>query len=418
MLTFTDMKRLLLLFPLIPILACSQVRSALFIGNSYTATNNLPYLVSELALSGGDTLFYDAYTPGGYTFQMHSQDTNAINRINARPWDYVFLQGQSQEPSLDTPYVINNVFPFAAMLNNLVLQNDSCTQVVYFMTWGRKNGDASNCGFYPPVCTYSGMQDQLRGRYLQMANDNGAIVAPAGAAWQNAVAAGIPFDLWISDESHPSLHGSYLTACVFYATIYRRSPVGLSYTAGLSLADAQALQQFAELTVMDSLEHWRTESYYPYTDFSVSGSGLSVTLQADSINYGGYRWSDGVTPGFVNGGPTMNFVYATSGNYQVCLLVDNGCLSDTTCHIVPVGTLGINENRVEPFEIVYDPGERKIHYAGKNAAVLVLYDAAGREIMRTGVSENSEIDLSEFTPGVYLCVLENQTGTFTRKILR
>ncbi|PKR80208.1 hypothetical protein CW751_11135 [Brumimicrobium salinarum] len=40
-------------------------KKVLFIGNSYTSVNNLPNLISSLADAAGNTLTYDAYTPGG-----------------------------------------------------------------------------------------------------------------------------------------------------------------------------------------------------------------------------------------------------------------------------------------------------------------------------------------------------------------
>lgn len=45
----------------------AQQKNVLFIGNSYTGVNDLPFLVKNLALSMGDTIFTDANTPGGYT---------------------------------------------------------------------------------------------------------------------------------------------------------------------------------------------------------------------------------------------------------------------------------------------------------------------------------------------------------------
>ena len=50
-----------------PIAAFGQgtTYKALFIGNSYTAFNNLPNLVANLADSSGDSLIYTAHTPGG-----------------------------------------------------------------------------------------------------------------------------------------------------------------------------------------------------------------------------------------------------------------------------------------------------------------------------------------------------------------
>jgi hypothetical protein len=54
--------------------------SLLFIGNNYTATNNLPQLLGLVASSQGDTLISDINTPGGFTFKNHFE--NAITREN------------------------------------------------------------------------------------------------------------------------------------------------------------------------------------------------------------------------------------------------------------------------------------------------------------------------------------------------
>ena len=53
------------------------------------------------------------------------------------------------------------------------------------MTWGRKNGDASNCSAYPPICTYEGMQQRLRESYMEMASANQGRVSPVGMAHGN-----------------------------------------------------------------------------------------------------------------------------------------------------------------------------------------------------------------------------------------
>ena len=152
-----------------------QTTTVLWLGNSYTASNNLPDLLYQLALSGGDTIQFDSNTPGGYRLEDHWNSLTSQSKITQQPWDYVILQAQSQEPSLDSTFVANWVLPYADALDSVIHLNDSCTQTVFYMTWGRKNGDASNCVAYPPVCTYQGMQDQLRNRYLQMGYYNNAV---------------------------------------------------------------------------------------------------------------------------------------------------------------------------------------------------------------------------------------------------
>ena len=46
-------------------------------------------------------------------------------------------------------------------------------------------------------------------------------------AWKKALAANPRLVLHQSDKSHPRPAGSYLAACVFYATLLDKSPVGL-----------------------------------------------------------------------------------------------------------------------------------------------------------------------------------------------
>jgi hypothetical protein len=58
-------------------------------------------------------------------------------------------------------------------------------------------------------------------------------------------------ELWQADGSHPSVAGTYLAACVFYALIFRQSPEGLPGADGLSGADVRVLQQVAASVAAD-----------------------------------------------------------------------------------------------------------------------------------------------------------------------
>ena len=60
-------------------------RRVLFLGNSYTSVNNLPQLISDVALSAGDTLMFDSNTPGGYQLLDHNIDSVTISKIMAKP---------------------------------------------------------------------------------------------------------------------------------------------------------------------------------------------------------------------------------------------------------------------------------------------------------------------------------------------
>jgi hypothetical protein len=82
-----------LLLAALPVRA--QQTDVLFIGNSYTATNDLPNLFRQIALSLGDTVNTTMQAPGGYTLANHLFDPATQNAIASQQWDYVVLQEQS-----------------------------------------------------------------------------------------------------------------------------------------------------------------------------------------------------------------------------------------------------------------------------------------------------------------------------------
>lgn len=266
-----------------------ETKKVLFLGNSYTAGNNLSGLIQNLAQANGDILIKDQNTPGGYTFNAHSSNNTSLNKIASNNWDYVVLQAQSQEPSFPPGQVAVDTKPYAAILNDSIVSNNTCTETMFFMTWGRKNGDQSNCANYAPLCTYDGMQQRLRQSYLEMAVENNAAVAPVGMAWKKTRADFPAIELYTADESHPNINGSYLAACVFYTSIYHKTAVGNSFTSSLDSLTAFRLQTIASNTVLDSLDTWRidTAAAVPITTDSLITACISaevngITFTADT----------------------------------------------------------------------------------------------------------------------------------------
>jgi hypothetical protein len=136
-------KKALLLFALFTsFISYSQDSlSVLFIGNSYTYVNDLPTLFLNVTQSLGDNATIDSKSNGGYTFQNHLTDPLTHTKIGSQAWDYVVIQGQSQEPSFPYDQVNINTLPPAVQLADSVYANNYCSQVMYFMTWGRQVGD-------------------------------------------------------------------------------------------------------------------------------------------------------------------------------------------------------------------------------------------------------------------------------------
>ena len=89
------------------------------------------------------------------------------------------------------------------------------------------------------------MQGAIDDAYLTLARSLGVDVALVGLAWAQAVRDAERPALWEPDGNHPSVAGTYLAACVFYATVFRHSPEGLGFTDGLPVRTATLLQAVA-----------------------------------------------------------------------------------------------------------------------------------------------------------------------------
>jgi hypothetical protein len=177
----------------------------LFIGNSYTHYNNLPEMVA--ALSGG-RIETRMVARGGWTLQQHWDSPEALAAIREGKWDYVVLQEHSllggmridsAEHVNDPDFFFSNVRRFDAEIRNVK------AKTVLYMTWARRVAPEQ--------------QAHLTWAYLSIAQELGALVAPAGMAWQTIRETDPSFVLHSNDGSHPSPSGSYLTACVMVHTL-------------------------------------------------------------------------------------------------------------------------------------------------------------------------------------------------------
>jgi hypothetical protein len=95
------------------------------------------------------------------------------------------------------------------------------------------------------------MTEQLAAQYVKAGRANQVRVVPAGPAFAASIAKRPDINLYAPDKRHPSLAGTYLGAAVVMASVFKQSPVGNSYTAGLPADVAQHLQAVAWETVQN-----------------------------------------------------------------------------------------------------------------------------------------------------------------------
>ncbi len=350
----------------------AQNKKVLFIGNSYTGVNNLPQLIKVVALSVGDSLIYDAHTPGGFRLMDHSSDSLLISKIYANNWDHIVIQAQSQEPSWDSTKVANEVFPHAKILSDTARANDSCTKPIFYMTWGRENGDANNCNTWPWVCTYAGMDSILNKNYQHMAADNNGIVSPVGALWNYLRTTNPNIQLYAADGSHPSPSGSYAAALSFYSVIFKKDPSQISFDFNLPAAEAAIIRSAAKLVVYDSLLKWgvdtsTTKASFVYNQMPPRPTAIEVHFQNLSQNADWFEWD------FGDGSPKStvihpNHFYTQNGTFKItlkartCSIEDS--LSMTVTIVSPYSSLLENQlkNKIKIYPIP-SPGLINIDYS-------------------------------------------------------
>ena len=68
------------------------------------------------------------------------------------------------------------------------------------------------------------------------------MVVPVGIAWQQFLQQHKQPMLHDKDQSHPTIAGSYLAACVFFAALFGENPTGIACDQ-LPQTEAERLQQ-------------------------------------------------------------------------------------------------------------------------------------------------------------------------------
>ena len=270
-------------------------------GNSYTSQNSLHTILEDLGVTDAEAL-----TGGGLNFDDHwnnvnnsAHSWNTTLRDPNTDWDYVVLQDQSQIPGFyrSTTSWIDDKDAAILLANSIEAES---SESVLMMTWGRRNGDPANPTIYS---NFTMMQDRLEEGYIDF-RDNMTVqgrdvwIAPVGLAFKhihddllssgsNPLTSGTTFyGLYSADGSHPSLSGSYLAACVIYATLTGTSPVGSNDSVALSSSLKLELQQAAAATVFNETSHLS----YPWEN-STSGGGTSMPRSTPTQGLDASSWT-------------------------------------------------------------------------------------------------------------------------------
>ena len=407
-------KLLLLVIFLIWGYSYSQVeKNVLFIGNSQTYVNDLPFITQNIASSVGDNLIYDESTFGGYSFLNHLNNETTLSKIRQGNWDYVVLQGRSGWPSLEDSFVETNVYPYAKQLNDSILKYNPCSKTVFYHTWGYQNGYSFYCPTWPPVCTYEGMDDLLQLRYPIMAEDNEAILSPVGPVWRYLNETPPIINLYDPDGTHPSLSGSYAGALTFYTILFNKDPNLVDFNPGIFPIEITQIKDAVTNVVYNDLSQWYIGAYDPLVDFTYTYNSLHFSFSNNSTIADSYHWNfgDGNTSMLEN----PEHIYNEHGVYQVTLTITHCGSEYSTNETINTSLLSANEVIAKPFRILPNPVTNNLYLNSgliNHDLKINIYNLQGKLISSfvKAHSKRSELDVAELKKGLYFIQIEDLTS--------
>jgi hypothetical protein len=391
----------------------------LFIGNSMTYVEDLPGLLTNLASSNGKTIITAQNTPGGYFLSDHVTDPVSLS-LMAQGFDYIVVQEQSSGnimPVIPGSPIIRPI----GIIDSIARAN--CSKILLYSTPG-----------YPEthpwsVQSYEVMQAEIIYKYLMTARSVRAAYLPTAHAFRDVIN-NYPTitGMWASPtDYHPGIKGQYLHACVLYSALYNESALGSPAPLGISISDANMLQQTAWNQVKDSsyvYGYYKIEQFH--TDFSIESDSLSVTVidsSSSMINKKMIYWGDGDST-LIMPHPFLDFNtaihnYILVGNYTITKKVWwSECDSSEVIQNI---SLPLSNNQIDDssnFISFYPNPTKNLLFIETNhnsfeLKQIQIFDTQGRLIMSNQKSLQNEqltIDLSSLPNQLLLITLTDKKG--------
>lgn len=215
--------------------------AVLFIGNSRTFYHDMPFMVRKIADSANSPTKYRIVmrAPGGVRFEDHWNDPE-VRKLLAGKWKYVVLQGRSNEQQNSATNE-----SFMNYGSSLIQQAKLSGAIpVLYITWRYQDGFE----FYSQFPHLKGrLHGLIQESHAALIMRTGARKVNVGAAWERLLTYRPAFSLY-EDGNHPTVHGSYLAALMFYRFFSGDDLSRVTYVPpGISPEEAQLIRKVANL---------------------------------------------------------------------------------------------------------------------------------------------------------------------------
>src|SRR5690606_29608787 len=252
------------------------------------------------------------------------------------------------------------------------------------------------------------MDNLIRNRYIALANDNDALLSPVGAVWRYIRTNYPEIELYTSDESHPSVAGTYAAACSLYSVIFRKDPTTITFDASLPALEAQKIRLATKHIVFDNLLEWNVGLFDPIADFTFENmtnteyAFTNLSEQATS-----YLWDFG--DGNTSTDENPIYSYIATGTYTVSLTATHCDWESTFSQTIEVNQLSLPKHTSNEFVVYPNPSNFMInikvapHQIGQD---YIMYDYNGRRLLSGRISQTTTaVQISDMASGLYFIQL-------------
>lgn len=382
--------------------ASTDTIKVLFIGNSITYFNNMPYMFDSIAHAKGKNVQVTMYAPGGTGFVNHAVDPNVFLLFRNSIWDIVVLQpGSGESPGVSFP--VNTTIQRGRILLDSIYNYSPCARVyLYEIPYGVPSATTYS--------TYFSVQQTIRDSVKKMSDSLYIPMIPAGECARAYYSRCQNLLLHSSfNDIHPNAYGSFLIASAFYTGIFQDTVSGCSYHSSIQEDTARKFFHIVDTVVLNHLNNWNINTYNLHANFRSSIAGTTVNFTNLSVNYTRLRWDFGDGNSSVLTNPTHT--YAAHGVYLVKLYAYNrmDCVDSITIPL-NIAPLSIHETHAELERVIIypNPVADVLHINKISAEVLdyKIYDAVGKALQAGKLSDTTtQLDVATLPKGVYMLQL-------------
>lgn len=270
---------LLCLAFLIPDAKASQSRQhdryeVLLIGNSHSATHNLPSLIRKLIEHGVPGVpVHTELAPGSGFLADRIGDSVTQPAIDSRAWTHVVLQAQK--------YSSSGLFDYPTLAAEEFIRRIRARDglPVMFPEWPREGNTEEG--------------PRIHQLHMDIASREAACVAPIGLAWEVSLVVNPGIHLHHADGNHGNLNGAMLTAYVLYEVITGEPASALTYqdNLGVDASIQNKLRVVASQVVQENRAHCAAVALVadpPVLDFGESVDLPPSVQSVELVNNGLY----------------------------------------------------------------------------------------------------------------------------------